>query len=236
MRPFLLILLLFIFGQGAAQEVQNVVFQVDLLNRHYWRGFVFGNSPAIEPQVTLNLSRFSFTIWAAQTFNDSYSEIDLIPSYTAGNYEISFLDYYNPVMGAENHFFNFSKDENRHSGEIMVAYNGEGKIPFRWMAATFLYGDRHQKTDNHMFSTYVEIGYPFTIVGAEADISLGLSPWESFYSDRLALVHAGFSVEDQINLGQGASIPLKFSLFSNPSTSEAWVIFSIGLIKETTRK
>ena len=118
----------------------------------------------------------------------------------------------------------------------MVAYNGEGKIPFRWMAATFLYGDRHQVTDSHMFSTFVEIGYPFTLKGSDAEISVGLSPWESIYSDRLSIVHAGFSVEDQINIGQGASIPMKFSLFANPSTSEAWVIFSIGLIKVTNQK
>jgi hypothetical protein len=236
MKQFILVIFLMVTLHISAQENRNVEFQVDLFNRHYWRGFVLGNSPAIEPQVTFSFNRFSFNLWAAQTFNDSYSEIDLIPSYTAGNYEISFLEYYNPLPGIENRFFNFSKDENRHSGEIMVAYNGEGKIPFRWMAATFLYGDRHQITDKHMFSTYIEIGYPFTIAGAEADISLGLSPWESFYSDRLALIHAGFSIEDQITVGQGASIPLKFSLFANPSTSEAWVIFSIGLIKETNRK
>lgn len=236
MKQFILVVFLLVTLYTSAQEARNVEFQVDLFNRHYWRGFVFGNSPAIEPQVTLNLSRFSFNIWAAQTFNDSYSEIDLIPSYTAGNYEISFLDYYNPVMGIENRFFNFSKGENRHSGEFMVAYNGEGKIPFRWMAATFLYGDRHQVTDNHMFSTFFEIRYPFTVAGAETEISLGLSPWESFYSDRLALVHAGLSIKDQIHIGQGASIPLKFSLFSNPSTSEVWVIFSIGLKKETNHK
>lgn len=236
MKQFILIVFLLVTLYTSAQENRNVEFQVDLFNRHYWRGFVLGDSPAIEPQITLNLNRFSFNIWAAHTFNDSYSEIDLIPSFTAGNYELSFLEYFNPQPGLENRFFDFSKNGNRHSGEIMVAYNGEGKIPFRWMAATFLYGDQHQETDNHMFSTYVEIGYPFTLTGSDAEISLGLSPWESFYSDRFALVHAGFSVEDQINIGQGASISLKFSLFANPSTSEAWVIFSIGLIKVTNRK
>lgn len=233
---FLLIILLFPINKSFAQDTKNLVFQADVFNRHYWRGFVLGDSPAIEPQVTLNLNRFSFNIWAAQTLNDSYSEIDLIPSYSFGNYVVSFLDYYNPLPGAENQYFNFSKDVNRHSGELMIDYNGEGKIPFRWMAATFMYGDRHPETDSHQFSTYLEFGYPFMLAGAESEISFGLSPWESFYSEKLAIIHAGLSINEQINLGNGASIPLKFSLLANPSTKEAWVIFSIGLKKESTRK
>lgn len=211
-----------------AQKDISLEFQADIFSRHYWRGFVFGNTPAIEPQITLSAGRFSLNLWAAQTINETYSEIDLIPSYSLGNFEISFLDYYNPVQDETNRFFDFSRTMNRHSGELMLTYNGEGKFPLNLMAATFLYGDRHLDTDKHMFSTYVQAGLPFSLAGSDAELSVGLSPWESFYSEQFAVVHAGLSVSDQIKAGEGVTLPYSLSLFANPSTAEAWVIFSFG--------
>ena len=231
MNRFLtLIMILMLASPGVfAQKDICVEFQVDLFTRHYWRGFVFGNTPAIEPQVTLTMNRFSFNVWAAQTFNESYSEIDLIPSYSFGNYTLSFLEYYNPVQDEQNRYFDFSKELSRHSGELMLSYNGEGKLPFRWMVTTFLYGDGHPVEGQPLYSTYLEAGKSFTIAGAEAEISLGLTPWESFYAGRFAAVHAGISLSDEIRLGEGKSAPLRLSFNTNPHTRDAWVIFSIGL-------
>lgn len=236
MRFILLIILFFNITQSFAQEKKSLIFQADLFNRHYWRGFVFGDSPAIEPQITLNSGRFGLNIWAANTFDHTYSEIDLIPSYSAGNYKISLLDYYNPIPGAENRFFDFTEEGNRHSGEIMLNYNGKGKLPLKWMVATFIYGDRHLDTRKHMFSTWMQVGYPFNILGAEAEISCGISPWESYYSKGFSFNHAGFSIQDRIVINQDASVPFRFSLNINPSSSQAWVIFSIGIMKENQHK
>jgi hypothetical protein len=229
MKRFLILIFLLISISGFSQKEAGIDFQVDLFTRHYWRGFVFGNTPAIEPQITLSVNRFSFNVWAAQTFNESYSEIDLIPSYSFGNYALSFLEYYNPVQDEENRYFDLSPANSRHSGEFMLSYNGAGKLPFRWMVATFMYGDGHPEEDRHMYSTYIEAGMPFTIAGADAEISVGITPWESFYADRFTMVHAGISVSDNISLGDGKSAPLRLSFMSNPGTREAWVIFSIGL-------
>lgn len=236
MRLIVFAVLLLVFRVGLAQNTPKIVFQADVLNRHYWRGFVFGNTPAIEPQVTLYLSTFSFNIWAAHTLDDSYSEIDLIPALNVGNYRISLLEYYNPLSGTENRFFDFSKEGNRHSGEMMVSYNGKGKMPFRWMVSTFIYGDRHLDSGKHMFSTYIQAGYPFEFAGTEVEVSAGMTPWDSYYAPGLNMIHAGVTFIDHMETGEGSWVPLKFSLFANPAKSEAWVIFSIGLARERIRK
>jgi hypothetical protein len=233
MRLLLLSVFLFISLFSKSQVKNEVVFQAELFNRHYWRGFVFGDAPAIEPQATIRLNRFEFNIWAAHTFNDSYAEIDLIPSYTFGNYTVSLYDYYNPVPGAENRYFDFSEGGNRHSGEISIAREGTLKLPIHCMVATFFYGDRHPEHNTPMFSTYLQATYPFMFAGTNAELSFGISPWESFYSERFALVHSSFSLHDQINLREGVFIPITFSLNANPSTREAWVIFSLGIVKHS---
>lgn len=229
------IALLFTFSRSFAQETKSLVFQADLFNRHYWRGFVFGDSPAFEPQVTFTSGNFGFNIWAAYTFDNSYSEIDLIPSYTTGNYKISLFDYYNPVPGGKNRFFDFTEAGNRHSGEVMISYNGKGKFPFKWFLATFVYGDRHLDTRKHMFSTYFQPSYTFSLIGAVAEISVGISPWESYYSKGFAMVHTGLTIQERIMVSEEAWVPLRFALNFNPSASQAWVIFSFGIIKENHR-
>lgn len=231
MKHLFVSILILVSFHAFSQDKSSVVFQMDFMNRHYWRGTVFGNAPVIEPQVTMQFDRFSFNIWAAYAMNDSYSEIDLIPRYTLGNYDMLFLDYYNPVPHAENRFFDFSREFNRHSGELMVAYNGTGFLPVRWMAGTFIYGDRHPETGRSMLSTYVEMGYPFMITGANAEISAGISPWEGYYTKSFAVVHTAFTIEDEITIAPDAWLPLRLSLTANPSSNEAWVILSLGIIK-----
>lgn len=236
MKQFLLIPLLMFSLYSTAKGPDKIVFQAEVLNRHYWRGFVFGESPAVEPQVTMHFNRFALNIWAANTLDNSYSEIDFIPSYTIGNYKFSVFDYYNPVVGKENRFFDFSETGNRHSGEFMVAYNGLGKIPLKWTIATFFYGDRHPVNRNHMFSTYLQLGYPFRIAGSDAEISAGISPWESYYTEGPALIHTGFSLQNRIIADDRTAIPIKISVMANPSASDLWVIFSLGLIRESIRE
>jgi hypothetical protein len=230
MKKWLLLLLVLYAVTTYATDVRNVTFQVDILNQHYWRGFVFGNAPAIEPQVTLGMKNFSFNFWAAQTLDNSYSEIDLIPSYSAGNFRFSLLDYYNPLPGESNRYFNFSKIDARHSGEAVVSYSGSAQLPLHILVGTFLYGDRHPVNHRHQFSTYVQASYSFFISGNAAELSAAITPWESYYSDRFDFLHAGFSVSRQIIMENGTRLPLKFSLNVNPSASRAWIIFNIGLV------
>lgn len=232
MKQALLTILLLTGFWGQAQESRGVTFQADLLSRHYWRGFAFGTSPCIEPQVTFYSGKFSFDLWAANTIDESYTEIDLIPTFTTGNFTFSLYDYYNPVPGQVNRFFDFSKDGNRHSVELTAKYNGKGKFPLSWMVGTFLLGDRHPANRDPMFSTYLQGGYPFQWCGAHLEVSAGLSPWESYYSERFALVHAGISVADRIRVGERLFIPLKMAFNTNPSRSQAYAIFSIGIVKE----
>lgn len=59
----------------------QVDFRTDLFSRHLWRGDQLGDAPVIEPEITLSKGNFGLSIWGATTFNNSYSEIDLILNY-----------------------------------------------------------------------------------------------------------------------------------------------------------
>lgn len=231
MMKVVIILLTLLTLNAGAQVRSDFQWQADLLSRHYWRGFVFGDMPAIEPQATISKGRFSLNLWAAYALNESYAEIDIIPSFQMGNFELIFFDYYNPVPGEVNRYTDFSDSGNRHSGEVAIKFNGSVHLPLTFLAGTFLYGDSNPATGNAFFSTYLEMGYLRKLGGFDTEVSLGVTPARGYYNDRLSLVHAGIAISNSWLLPKNLSIPVQLSVNGNPARSNIWIILSVGIGK-----
>jgi hypothetical protein len=228
--PRLVFLMLFLsfsitsYSQFRFSEAE-IIFQ----SRHVWRGDKLGTAPAIEPSVTFSGGRFSFNVWAAVTTNNSYSEVDLIPSYQFKELSVTLLDYYNPVAGKSNSYLNFQDSLNRHSVELTVDNYSVENRRLKWMIGTFLLGDQNKETGNPYFSTYLEVKYPFTVFTIETEPFIGLTPFPGYYADRFAIINTGLSFSKEIDLKLPFTIPLKLSFISNPYTKQSFVIFAGGI-------
>jgi hypothetical protein len=199
------------------------------LSRHVWRGEKLGTSVSIEPSVTASAGRFNFNIWAAITPDNSYSEIDLIPSYQFDPFELSLLDYYNPVVGEKNGYLDFDKASNRHSVEVTLDNYEVEKYRLKWMAGTFILGDKNDDTGRPYYSTYVEFSYPFTLWTIDMEPSAGFTPYKGYYADHFAFVSTSLSFGKEINLNDNLTIPLTLSFIHNPYTSNTFVTFATGI-------
>lgn len=118
MPKSLFLILFLLISCKTFSQLQFSEAEIIIQSRHVWRGETLGTASAIEPSVTFSASRFSFNIWASVTTNNSYSEIDLIPSYQFNKFQLSLLDYYNPVPEENNQYLNFQEGRNRHSIEL----------------------------------------------------------------------------------------------------------------------
>lgn len=220
----------FLFGMltavGQKPEVEG---ELMLLSRHVWRGTQLGNDLAIEPSVTISGGRFSFNFWAALTPNNSYSEIDLIPSYSFNNYTVTLLNYYNPVPGEQNEYLNFRKGESRHSLELSLDNYVAEKQRLKWMIGTFLLGDKNEETEKPNYSTYLELKYPFSFWVLEAEPFVGLTPFRGYYADKFAVINTGVSISKELDLKLPFSIPISLSFISNPYHKQSFVIFAGGI-------
>lgn len=212
------------YGQIRVSE-----FEVLLQSRHVWRGEKLGTGPAIEPSLTVSAGRFSLNCWAALTPNNSYSEIDLIPSFQAGRFQLSLLDYYNPVPGEDNQFLNFREGMNRHSIELTIDNYPVDKRRMKWMIGTFLLGDQNEETGNPYFSTYAEIKFPFTVFGIGIETFTGLTPFRGYYARKFAVVNSGVSFSKELDLKLPFSIPLSLSFITNSYAKQSFVIFAGGI-------
>lgn len=229
MIRFLFLLLLIPFAAFSQTEKLEAEFEVMLFSRHVWRGEKMGDQPAVEPSLTLSKGAFSVNVWGAKTFNDSYAELDIIPSYTFGNITLSALDYYNPVKGEDNQFFNFSKEKNRHSLELALNYEASEKLPVNLMWGTLVLGDKNQDTDKPFFSTYLECTVPFSVWNIDVEPGLGMTPFKGYYADKTAIINANVTLGKEFNLSDHWVIPVQTAAIYNPYTNDFFVTIACGI-------
>ncbi len=203
--------------------------EITLQSRHIWRGTKLGDAPMIEPSVTVSNGNFSFNVWAAKSLNNSYSEIDLTPSYQIGELTVSLLDYYVPEIGEDNSYLNFKKGESSHTLEFMLNnYSGE-KSRLKWMIGTFFAGDQNEETGHTFFSTYVEFKYPFSFLKIDAEPFVGLTPFKGYYANKLAFINSGLVLSKEIKISKKLACPLNLTYTYNPYASHHFLTFGFGL-------
>ncbi|WP_423129599.1 hypothetical protein [Gaoshiqia sp. Z1-71] len=218
MKSLFILLLLLVPALHVLSQEQKFTLEAELLfhSRHLWRGMQFGHAPTAEPSVTLGKGRFSFNLWAAKTFDDSYAEIDLIPSFRLNGLEISLMDYYNPVPGTDNHFFNLKDGQHRHSTELVISQEQTEKWPLRCLAGVFFFGDKNPGTGKPYYSTYAELAYPFCSFNLQFEPAVGFTTHEGYYAHQFAIINTGFKIKKEFRISQSLIIPVRFSAIHNP--------------------
>ncbi len=221
----------FVSTQIHAQETAKwkLEFKTDIFSRHLWRGDQLGNSPAIEPEIALTKGNFGFSMWAATTFNDSYREIDFIVNYQIlPCLHVSLYDYYNPVSGKKNKFWNYKGENMRHSIDF-TAELAKPSFPVTLLAAVFLYGDKNPDSGKERFSTYLEPACNFKLAGNDFRFFTGLTPFSGYYSNGFAFINTGVSFSRTLSLGTQLELPVGLTVCTNPSAKKTWVIAGIGI-------
>lgn len=229
MSRILLCVFLTVFSANIFGQVRFLEAGADVCSRHIWRGEKLGTAPAFEPSVIIAGGRFSFNFWASVTPNNSYSEIDLVPAWQFRNFQLTLFDYYNPVAGGKNRYFQFWKEEGRHSLEVVVDNYSVEKQRFKWFAGAFLLGDRNDETDKAFYSTYLEFKYPFTMFGLIAEPVVGVTPFRGYYAGRAAVINSGISFRKEVELSSPLSIPFSIAYIYNPYNDKSYLVFSAGI-------
>ena len=223
---------LFLVGLNVfAQENSGwqIDFRTDVYSRHLWRGDRLGDAPAIEPEISLLKGNFGFTFWGATTFDNSYEELDLILNYQVlPSLNLVLYDYYNPVPGEENNFWNYSTDNLRHTIDLTGEFEKEG-FPLTVLASVFLYGDKDRVDGKEQFSTYIEPVYHFKLAGKDFSAFAGFTPFNGYYADNFAFINLGFSFNDSFPVSEKIEIPLEVKFCTNPHTNDAWFVVGIGI-------
>jgi hypothetical protein len=232
-------------------------FGADIFSRYVWRGYDYGNSPAIQPNISFSWNGLNVGAWGSYAFskhsiqvNDStivdagnYSEADLYISYTYKWFTILFMDYFalnglNPNEG--NQYFDYNNATTGHTIEGLLMFDGTENFRLTVMASTLLYGADKGKdstgtygmgTSNN-FSTYFEVGYVFDFrkIGMQLKPYVGGIPFgSSWYGPHAGIINIGVLAKKEIKLSSTYGLPVQASLVTNPMSQSVFLVFGISL-------
>lgn len=240
---FLTVFCLALFSNLSAQE-SGITLNTgaDIVSRYIFRGTDFGNSPSIQPTISLKCSDFEIGSWGAIATNSFYQELDLFAKYSFSGFSFIFTDYYIPSYtgtpaSPDTRFFNFKDKTTAHTFEAALAYQFGEKFPLKLFGSIFFYGNDkrwgydEEKDSNEVtyYSTYFEAGYPFVIKGTNLDLFLGFTHIAGAFGNTHGVVNLGLTATKNVKVTEFFTLPVKSSLIFNPQLSQVHFVFGLSL-------
>jgi hypothetical protein len=236
---------------------QHAMFSLgaDFVSRYVWRGVDYGNSPAVQPNVSFSVAGFKIGAWGSYGFgpyskkiNDSttmtvgnFIETDFSVSYTLNGVTVMFTDYFfpNPMNpNTDNKYFNYKNETTGHTIEASLSYAGPEKFPIQVFAGMHIYGADKGKdstgtigagTTNN-YSCYFEASYQFTVKGIGVKPFIGGIPYESaWFGTGAGIVNLGVTVSKSVKITKDFSLPIYTSIITNPQMQSMFFVFGITL-------
>ena len=214
----------------------------DLMSKYVWRGTDYGDSPSIQPYISLTCKNFEIGYWGAVSTNSFYKEVDLYAKYTIGKISIIATDYYIPniATGAaspDNRYFIYDDVKTSHTIEGSVTYKGDEKFPLWVTGGIFVYGNdkrwgcnAHKDTTNQTYhSAYLEAGYTIPFKENSADVFVGFTPKAGAYATDYGIVNIGITGYRKIKISDDFELPIKATVVANPQSSSIFFMFGITL-------
>jgi hypothetical protein len=245
LAAFLLISNLIVAQNQSVDKNENQLkFNVsaDLVSRYVWRGTDFGDSPSIQPTLSLACGNFEIGAWGAFATNSFYKEMDLYAKYTYKSFSLAITDYYVPSLNGspaspDTHYFIYNDTTTSHTIEGSLTYKNAGDFPFWLQANMFLYGNdkrwgydtEKDVANDTYFSTYLEAGYSFKVQEVSSDVFIGFTPAAGAYGNTMGVVNLGLSASREISITDRFKLPVKASLIFNPQASAAYFVLGITL-------
>jgi len=241
-----MILLLMPFNPAMSQDGPKLKPELgcDIVTSYIWRGSpVYASlgdqnvlAPSFQPGLALGYSGFKVGAWGSVDFTGTYKELDYYLSYSLKGFTLAVTDYYWTSDWFDDNFFEYKSDSTSHYLEASLGYKGE-KIPVSILVATMIYGADKQYEDpaKDNFSTYIELGYGFTVSDYKLDLFLGMTPFDGMYGDGYG------GKEGFLNLNTGGKgsknnkitdnflIPVKASVIANPQARKMFFVFALTI-------
>jgi len=214
----------------------------DLVSRYIWRGKDYGNSPAIQPNVSFSFAGLKIGVWGSygviyRENQGNYSEFDPYISYTWKWFTLGITDYFYPngvSPNDNNRYFNYNSGTTGHTFEGSLTFTGPEKFPLQVYAGTLFYGADKGKDSTGVYglgtknnySTYFEVSYPFTVKGIGIKLFAGGIPFGSgWYGPYGGVVNAGLTISKSIKISKEYELPIYSSVISNPQAQSVFLVF-----------
>lgn len=218
-----------IVAPTAAQDRVKGIVQADIVNQYIWRGQDLGNT-SLQPTLGLSYKGISLVAWGSVGLTDSNDtkEFDLTLAYKTGGLNIGVTDYW--FNSPNNRYFSYASHSTSHVFEANIGYDF-GPVAIQWYT-NFAGNDGINKNGKRAYSSYFEIGAPFSLGGLEWMAVAGAVPYaSSFYADcnGFSVTNVSLKATKDIKVTKTFSLPLFAGISVNPSTEKSYFVFGFTL-------
>jgi hypothetical protein len=229
----------FLFSQN--ESASNFSMGADLTSRYIWRGInLGGSSPHIQPSVeyTFGNTGISAGAWGSYSLGHSgFAEADLYLSYAPTSW-ISFTltDYFfpNDNIFERNDYFNYKKNQTRHTLEGMVTIGEFENLPLYLTFAMNFYGaDGVDESGKNLNAKYFEVGYNGMTRDIAWSVFAGASPdnpgtgGAGWYGDKPGVINLGVCFAKEFSIA-GKSFPVTSAVIFNPEAGNFYLVTGIS--------
>lgn len=211
----------------------------DLVSSYVWRGTHCGGA-SFQPSLGIEYAGLSLSGWGSTDFEAVANEFDLALAYSNWGFTLTATDYFFPVSGVgmigdnvKGGYFEWDKKETGHQVEVSLGYDFSEafeKFPLYLSWNTLVYGADLDADGDNRYSTYIEVGYPFTVKAITLDIAAGFTPWESQYQEGTSfnMVNLSLKASYDIKVTDSFKIPVFAQAVLNPNTENVYFIAGIS--------
>lgn len=230
------ILLLLVIGSSEI-FAQGFFANAEVVSNYIFRGRKFGNI-CVQPYFGYSSHGFTGKVWASTEFGKDENEIDLYVEYKYKGLTVSFQNVFFQSSGKSFDYFNYRKFETMHDFEAGLRYCFSERIPvtlgwYTKVAGSDYYEnhapDNREFRGKQMYSSYIQLQYPFSVKDFDMVAEIGATPWKGTYADRFAVNNISFLVNRKIKVTEKFSFNLFGQLIANPFDNRMFFVGGLSI-------
>ena len=245
-KAFLAMILLVTAATAGAQRRVEGNVNADIISHYMWRGQDRGGF-SVQPTMSLGWQGLSLSAFGSTGFSsDDPQEINLNLGYERWGVNIGVIDYWETGIDKNNRYLFFKEDECAHQLEGNIGYTCKY---FSLQAYTVFWGKDRKINGDRAYSTYVELGVPFSLGGVDWKLRGGFTPFESagtesplvedgyytgkykqdyYYAEGFACVEAALRATKTLDIGF-SKMPVFAEMNVNPYLRTAQFVFGVTI-------
>lgn len=229
---------------GAQKRVEGSV-SADVISHYIWRGQDRGGF-SVQPAMSASWQGLSLGVTGSTGFSsDDPQEIDVTLGFERWGVNIGVTDYWETGIEENNRYLHIEK-EGAHQLEGNIGYTCKY---FSLQAYTIFWGKDRKWNGDRAYSSYVELGVPFSLGGVDWQLRGGFTPFESagdrtpkvengyytgkydynyFYAEGFACVEAALRATKTLDIGF-SKMPVFAEVNINPYLQTAQMVFGVTI-------
>lgn len=208
-------------------KAQEFSVGADIVSSYVWRGAYQGGGASIQPALGFGIGNFSLGAWGNTNFTGGNKEFDITAGYQFGPLGVAVTDYWWEGEDAYK-YLNYGKTTGHQFEGALTFTLPTESFPLALSWNTFFAGNDKDAEGDNRFSTYITAEYPFKVKDVDLQVGIGLTPWESFYADKLALVDINLKATKSVTFSDSFSLPVFGQISLNPRTEDVFIVFGVS--------